>query len=163
MTPAAKSETTNTTGNGDGGAWAKDKLFGLRLDQTFPATKDKPSDPFLLIAGRIDGMVPTDLGEARHVALLVQYLDENGKPKGNPFKVGTLASAIADKIEQAVPDDFPAIVVAQVVESRFNNDALVLQWVASTDPDDVYDEFEVGPDVLDRVDRLRPTGERIGF
>lgn len=142
-------------------AWEKDKLYGVRLDQVFPATREQPSEHFLLIGGMIDGQIDTEIGKADHVSLLVQKLDEKGRPTGMPFKVGTLASAIAEKMRAAVPTDFPAIVQTMSVESRFGRDAFVLQHVGETDPSGLLAEFGVAGDTLKAIDQLRPPGERL--
>lgn len=157
---AKETKTTSSLVEPLSSAWERDKAFGLRLDQAFPAKKGEPGDPFLLLAGKIDGEIETEIGTATHTSLVVQRLDDRGRPAGMMFKVGTLASAIAEKINAAVPDDFPAIVQTMIVESRFQNDALVLQYVGETDPSALLDEFGIAGDVLAKAKRLgRPSEE----
>jgi hypothetical protein len=153
---AKETKTTGSLVEPLSSAWERDKAFGLRLDQAFPAKVGEPSAPFLLLAGKIDGEIETEIGTATHTSLVVQKLDDRGRPAGMMFKVGTLASAIAEKINAAVPDDFPAIVQTMVIPSRFEdrNDALVLQYVGETDPSALLDEFGIGGDVIAKTKRL---------
>lgn len=132
-------------------AWELDKLYGLRIDSAFAVTDEQPSKKFLVLGAKSDGVIETVLGDAEHVSLLVQELDEKGRATGMPFKVGTLASAIVEKMKAAAPGDFPAICQLMKVDSKFGKKALVIQHVGETDPSSLLDEFAVAGDTLAKV------------
>jgi len=69
--------------------------------------------------------IATSIGDARKTRMQVSRLDSPDVV----FEVATLASAIADKAEEASADDFPCVVQLRRVAGRFKSDALVLQWV----------------------------------
>jgi hypothetical protein len=105
------------------GMFDKDRLYGgERLDQRFEL-----GDEFILWGVEVmPDAVPTELGDATKTVLEVSTKD-------NPeerFKVGTLASAIAEKAKDAEPTDFPAIVRYEKVPGRFDSDAAVISFVA---------------------------------
>lgn len=109
------------------GMFDKDKEIGRQLEATF-----KAGDEFVLFDVVIQpDRVETAIGPARKTTLTVVKLDPNtGKEIGDKFEVNTLASAIADKAEDASPDDFPAVVAWMKVHSaNFNTDATVLQFI----------------------------------
>lgn len=105
----------------EGGMFGKDKEIGLRIDGEF----DLREDFILWDASVAPELVETQLGQTRKTILEVSRMDE----PDIRISCSTLASAIADKAEQATPADFPAVVQLRKVEGRFGNDALVLQYV----------------------------------
>lgn len=105
------------------GMFAKDRLYGgTRLDEW----TDLNTSFVLWGAHVLDELVPTSVGDARKSILLVATMD-------NPYLVdecGTLASAIAEKVDEADESDFPAIVQLMKVKSAtWQTDATVLQFV----------------------------------
>lgn len=138
-------------------AWELDKKYGTRITQAF-ALHEK----FLLLAGKIEpDPIVTVFGDANVASLLVQRLDAAGAPSQAPFKASAVASAIVEKIERAVPTDFPAIVMLLEVASSKNpgKTALVIQYVGDTD---LLAEFGVDAAAMGReLDNLRPVGDRI--
>lgn len=143
-------------------AFAKDKLFGKRIDEEFAEGQH-----FLLLGGMIEpDKIETEIGEAELAKLLVQRLDANDQPLGRPYVVGTLASAIVAKVKELQASDVPAIVeVRTVLSKRWKAKALVLQYVGSTDENDV-DEIagKFGVDLAEvarAVDGLRPEADRM--
>lgn len=116
--PKKEAEAPN---EGTGGMFGKDKEIGLRIDGEFDLR-----EPFILWDAAVaPELVDTTIGQARKTLLEVSRLDEPDQR----LACSTLASAIADKAEQATPGDFPAVVELRKVEGRFGNDALVLQYV----------------------------------
>jgi hypothetical protein len=139
------------------GAWTNDRKFGLRLDQTFEL-----NEPFVVLGGKVSpDPIETDIGPAVHTKLVVQRMDEKGHATGRIFEVGTLASAIAGKIEDSTPADFPAIVVLQKVPTKKGNDALVLTLAGEADPSALLDEYSIDGDALKRADQLRAPADRM--
>lgn len=109
------------------GMWEKDRLFGgKRLAEEFEL-----GEPFVLYAGKVVGSFETDLGTATKSVLTVQKYDPSAKDgTGEVFNAGTLASAIAEKLRDQEPSDFPAIVTtAKVPSSTDGQDAYVIQYV----------------------------------
>jgi hypothetical protein len=104
-----------------GGMFEKDKEIGLRIDTEF----DLREAFILWDAAVAPELVDTAIGKARKTLLEVSRLDEPDVR----LACSTLASAIADKAEQATPDDFPAVVELRKVASNYGNDALVIQYV----------------------------------
>jgi len=103
------------------GMFDKDKEIGNRIDTEFDLHED-----FILWHVVVDEKpVTTKIGDARKTLLTVSRLDEPDVQ----FECATLGSAIADKAEQAVPDDFPCVVQLRHVAGRFKSEALVLQFV----------------------------------
>jgi hypothetical protein len=102
------------------GMFDKDKEFGQNLINEVP--KD---EKFILWKATIDEeTVDTQYGDARKTRLIISRKDDPGEK----FEVTTLASAIADKAQDAVPEDFPAIVYWTEVDSNFGGKATVLQF-----------------------------------
>lgn len=104
-----------------GGMFDKDKEIGLRIDTEF----DLREAFILWDAAVAPELVDTTIGKARKTLLEVSRLDEPDQR----LSCSTLASAIADKAEQASVDDFPAVVELRKVAGRFGNEALVLQYI----------------------------------
>lgn len=120
-----------------GGAFAKDRLFGKRIDEEFAL-----GEHFQLLGGVIEAEpIETELGMAELAKLLVRRVDENDNPIGRPIIVGTLASSIVEKVKALTADDVPVLVeIRKVVSKRFKATALVLQYVGS---DDLTDESAI--------------------
>lgn len=109
-----------------GGMFKKDKEYGgTRLDEW--ATE---GEPFILFnAGIVSRDVETSVGKARRTALVVAALDKDGNAILPAETVFTLASAIADKVEDAEPTDFPSLVTTGTVASAtYETDAYVLSY-----------------------------------
>jgi len=144
------------------GAFGADKLYGNRMDQTFDA-----GERFLLVAAKVlENPIPTDIGDARKTEMLVAKLDTEGHPIGGAFKVGTLSSAIADKIDQLVTGELPAVVFWTKVRSKqFKTDATVLQYVGSPGVGNAEaEEFGINAADLGRLlDTARTPSESMGF
>lgn len=110
-------------------AWETDKLYGQRMDQVFDER-----EPFWLLGSRfVEGeTIETDIGPAQPVHLLVQKLDENDRPQGNPFEVNAIAKAIVDKMRKSTATDFPAKVVwFKAWSKKWKTNATVLQFAGS--------------------------------
>lgn len=139
----------------------RDQEFGgLRLDEEFPLTRvDHPkireeSEDFVILKckGVVARDVPTSQGAANKVAFVVARFSDPAKV----FEVNTFASAIVDKVEEALDEargdeaeafsDLPAIACLQRVQSSHNEkvNALVLCWRASLDMDPRGAEFMKG-------------------
>jgi hypothetical protein len=106
----------------------KDRLYGGdRLDETFQF-----GDKLILWGVEIlSDPVPTEVGDATKTILTVSRMEQPDEK----FKVGTLASAIADKAREAEESDFPAVVkYHQVTSERWGSDAAVLSLVEQYDP-----------------------------
>lgn len=109
------------------GMFDKDRMYGGdRLDEVFDL-----GDTFILWNVEIlDKRVPTDVGDATKTVLEVS---RESAPDEH-FKVGTLASAIAEKAADAEPSDFPTVVKLEKVHSaRWGTDALVISLVEPYD------------------------------
>ncbi len=105
-----------------GGMFAKDKEIGNRVDAEFDL-----GEHFILWSAVVQAeKVDTEIGKASKTVL------EVSRPESPDmrFECTTLASAIADKAAEAMTDDFPCVVELRKVESKYGNDALVLQWVS---------------------------------
>lgn len=113
------------------GMWDKDREYGSRLDEMFPVGSTGSSESFILWGATIDPeTVETANGAARRTRLQVA-------PVGAPtekVEATTLASAIADKVERARPDDFPVVACLRHVKSSFGGTALVVQLVRDYTP-----------------------------
>lgn len=149
-------------------AFGKDKLFGKRVDESFRVgTTEISGEPFLMLGALIEPeRIKTDIGDARLTKMLVQKLNEStGEPVGQPFEVGTLGSAIADKVEAMQPGELPAIVeVRKIVSKTWKTEALVLQFVSAVGEgvEDVYARYGLDRVSVDEAaDQLRPESERI--
>lgn len=107
------------------GMFDKDKEIGRVITSEF-----EKGEEFVLHSARVaDERIQTDLGPARKTLLLVQRLS-GGSVEGEPFETNTLASAIADKAEDASEDDFPCVVKWLEVPSKtYGTQATVLQYV----------------------------------
>lgn len=109
------------------GMFDKDRLYGgERLDQTFAF-----GDTFILWGVEVLAEpVPTEVGNATKTILTVSRKDAPGEQ----FKVGTLASAIADKARDAEESDFPAVVkYEQVTSEKWGTEAAVISLVEPYD------------------------------
>lgn len=107
------------------GMFDKDKEIGRILTSVYSY-----GDKFILRNATVEAEpVQTEIGPARKTVLETSPLD---KPQ-DVDTVSTLASAIADKAEQAEPDDFPCVVELLEVNSNFGNRATVLQFVRPWD------------------------------
>lgn len=113
------------------GMFDKDKEIGTPITDLFPLDESLAggieSRQFILWKAAVDSeTVETDLGAARKTRLVVSdFARPNDKQE-----VSTLASAIADKAEEAEPDDFPCVVkLMQVRSKKYGGSALVLQYV----------------------------------
>ncbi len=104
------------------GMFDKDKEIGRRIDHEFELGAE-----FIVWDAKIDTEeVSTSIGNARKTRLLVSTLRD---PR-TMFEAATLGSAIADKVAEATPLDFPAVVkLLKVPSSKSQNDALVIQFV----------------------------------
>lgn len=106
------------------GMFDKDKEIGLQLTNEFERGQE-----FVLHGAAVDAEpINTEIGPARKTRLRVAKLDGN-RQAGEPYEVGTLASAIADKAEEAEDADFPAVVKWLEVKSNYGGMATVLQFV----------------------------------
>ena len=131
------------------GMFKTDKAFGVDVTAAFPLQPRgvdangqlrQSSDPFLLwgarvLPDRVETRVDKEAGRtdpetwARKTLLVVSTIDQPAKHR----LVTTLASAIADKAEDAEPADFPCQVELREVDSSYNNPALVIQWLDDVD------------------------------
>lgn len=109
------------------GMFDKDKQFGNRLDTMFPL-----GTPFALFGAELTGeTITTKLGESEVAAVRVARLDGSATNAIPPvLEARTIASAIVDKVRDAEPDDFPALVELRRVPSSYGTSALVLQFLA---------------------------------
>lgn len=125
------------------GMFAKDIAYGGdRLDKMVvignrrDGVMTEPAEEVVLWDCRHVADVTTDLGVARKTELLISRIASDGTTlEDEPFAVGTLANAIADKIEQRAEGDLPAVVIFFVTPSSKseNNDATVMQFVRRWD------------------------------
>jgi len=107
------------------GMFDKDKEIGVILQNWIA-----PNTPFIIWGARIlREDFPTQIGNATQSGLRVSKVDT----PGDRYDVTTLASGIAAKVREAEPTDFPAIVQTIYVNSKFGNDALVLQFLKPYD------------------------------
>lgn len=103
------------------GMFDKDKEIGVILQNWV-----KDGSPFILWDARIIREdFPTALGNAVQSELTVSKLDA----PGDEYRVTTLASAIAAKVRESEPSDFPAVVQTAHVDSKWGRDALVLSYL----------------------------------
>jgi hypothetical protein len=113
------------------GMWSKDALYGgIRLDQTVTiGTGPDDSEKVLLLdAVIVSDEVPTDIGFATKTALLINKLSADGTTlEGSPIEVNCLAQSIAEKVKEKADGDMPIVVVFFKVETKFDNDATVMQ------------------------------------
>lgn len=133
------------------GMFDKDKMYsGKRLDLEF-----QQDEEFVLYdVPAIINDVPTDVGMARKTILTVATM---ASPK-EAFFVGTMASAVADKAEQAEASDFPAVVLWTKVHSEaFNTEALVLSFVRR------YDGEALSPEEVKALKATAPGVEDVPF
>lgn len=136
MAPTENVETTEnatTTAPAEGGAFAKDKLYGKRIDQEF-----MEGQPFLLLGGVLGDPIDTTIGTATPAKLLVRRVNDDLQGIGEPYVVSTLASAIVEKVRALGPEDVPAIVnVRTVTSKRRQAKALVMELYRTNDADEV--------------------------
>jgi len=103
------------------GMFEKDKEFGLRLDQAFDL-----KEQFIVWGATIsDKKMDTKIGDGTIATLTCSPMDD----PGDKLEYNTIASAIVEKVKLAEETDFPAVCELRRVKSRFNNDALVLQFI----------------------------------
>ncbi len=104
------------------GMFDKDKEIGTIITSFVPT-----NEPFILWDARIAREdYPTKLGLAVQCTLVVSRLSS----PGDKYDATTLASAIASKVREAEPDDFPAVVqLAEVPSPTYGGLALVLQFL----------------------------------
>lgn len=104
-----------------GGMFAKDKAIGLVLTEMVPQGEE-----FTLWGARVlDGTVPTRYGNAESAELEITR-----KGDREHMKVTTLGSAIVDKVKEAIPEDFPAVVMwTRVNTSAGQEQVLVLRFI----------------------------------
>lgn len=103
------------------GMFTKDKEIGNRVDGEYDL-----GEPFVLFDASVaPDLVDTAIGKARKTLLETAHLEAPDQR----IACVSLASAIADKAELAIPTDFPVVVELRKVPSNFGNDALVLQYV----------------------------------
>lgn len=116
------------------GMFDKDKVFAPdgRLDELYPPgpTDSREGSQIVLWAVEDKGDFETELGTARMTWLTVSDLLFPEAKK----VVGTLSSAIAEKVKEAESSDFPAVVKVLKVSSDKGNDAMVLNWLREYDP-----------------------------
>lgn len=133
------------------GMFTNDILYGgLRLDKEFRIGDLEGADPgekfILLDAHVLSTPVPTSIGDARKTVLRVHRLDpETNLPAGDVFDVGTLAQAIASKVDQKEDGDLPAVVRCHMAEARSEefSDATVMTFVSGYDgPSIDYKPFD---------------------
>lgn len=109
------------------GMFDKDKEIGTVITSLFTM-----GEPFILFAARIKREdFPTDIGPAVQTELRVAKREN----PTDTFIVTTLASAIATKVREAEPGDFPAVVCLNRVDSKkyAGRQALVLQFLKPWD------------------------------
>lgn len=111
------------------GMWEKDRAFGgTRLDKWI----DDDVSFIVWDASIVAEDIPTEIGVARKAELVVSSFTEPNLVE----KVGTLASAICEKVGLAEPSDFPAVVMTQHVEGKkYGKPAYVLSFVRPYDHD----------------------------
>lgn len=105
------------------GMFDKDKEIGTLITNWITM-----NTPFIVWSARItrDGDYPTKLGMATQSTFSVSRMDT----PGDRYDVTTLASAIAAKVREATPADFPAVVqLAEVNSPTYGGKALVLQFL----------------------------------
>lgn len=103
------------------GMFDKDKEIGIILQNWIPQ-----ETPFIVWDARvIRDDFPTTLGNATQVGMTVSRMDNPAER----YEVTTLASAIAGKVREAEPDDFPAVVQTAYVDSKYGREALVLSFL----------------------------------
>lgn len=122
------------------GMFDKDKVFAPdgRLDEKYPPgpTDSREGSQIVLWGVEDKGDFETELGTARMTWLTVSDL----LFPEDKVVVGTLGSAIAEKVKEAESTDFPAVVKVLKVSSDNGNDALVLNWIREYDPAIVAEE-----------------------
>lgn len=128
------------------GMFDKDRLYGgerltdhVKIGHTREGTRAEPEDVenvLLLDCVIVSEEVPTDIGLATKTELLLNKLSEDGTTlEGEPFKVNTLAQAIAEKAKAKTDGDLPAVVCFFVTPSGTEgySDATVMQFVRPWD------------------------------
>lgn len=117
------------------GMFDKDRLYGgERLDETFSF-----GDTFIVWGVEVlPDPVPTEVGNATKTILEVSKRDA----PADRFKVGTLASAIAEKAREAEASDFPAVVkYHQVTSEKWGTEAAVISLVEPYDASEAEAPF----------------------
>ncbi len=147
------------------GAFGKDKLYGLRIDEAFPGGEE-----FLLLGAHVTGeTIETKFGDAAVGRALVQRLDDKGVPTGSPFEVTTVASSVVDKLAAVTEGELeegPVCTIGTVDTKRSGTGkALVIQLVRTLKGgDDLLAAYGREQAEVSRLaDEARPVGERIGF
>lgn len=103
------------------GMFDKDKEIGLIITRYV-----QPGEEFILWGVRIlREDYPTDLGPAVQSELTVSKVSSPGER----YATTTLAQAIAAKVREADPGDFPAICSLAHVPTKWGQDALVIQFL----------------------------------
>lgn len=151
-------KTPTTSGSG---AWAKDQEIGNILGQMFESAGE--GSTFLLLGAKPGSSVKTRFGDADSVKMLVRKLDAAGNPTGPAFECSTVESAIASKLLQATPDDFPAIVRYHEVDSKQAGGGVahVLTFVRKPGEDataDLIESYGVSADAVKYADDLGGLG-----
>lgn len=102
------------------GMFDKDKAIGLVLTEMIPQGEE-----FTLWGARVlDGTVQTRFGNAETAELEVTRKGDRDR-----MKVTTLGSAIVDKVKEAEPSDFPAVVMWTRVSTQAREQVLVLRFL----------------------------------
>lgn len=147
------------------GAFDKDKLYGLRIDEAF-----HEGEEFLLLGASVTGeTIETRFGHAAIGRALVQHLDDRGVPTGSPFEVTTAASSIVDKLKAVTKEELaegPICVVAQVDAARSGTGkATVIQLVRTLKgEDDLLARYGVEKAELSKLgDAARPESDQIPY
>ena|SRR5205807_8717921 len=103
------------------GMFEKDKQFGLRLDQRFDL-----KEQFIVWGARIsDERIDTKLGPADVAIITASPMDD----PSDQLDYNTVATAIVEKVRNAEPPDFPAVCHLLKVPTKWDRDALVIQFV----------------------------------
>ncbi len=147
------------------GAFGKDKLYGLRIDEAFPKNEE-----FLLLGANVTGeTIETTFGDAPIAKALVQRLDDKGVPTGSPFEVTTVASSIVDKLSTVTAAELaegPICTIGQVDTKRSGTGkALIIQLVRTLKGgDDLLARYgREQAEVSKLADEARPSSERIPY
>jgi hypothetical protein len=115
------------------GMFDKDKSFGVDVTDMFAL-----KTPFYLwgaavlperVCTKLDNPEADPATWTRKTLLIVSSVDAPAQL----VEATSLASAIADKAEQAEPADFPCRVELRSADSSFGGTALVLQWLGDVD------------------------------
>lgn len=109
------------------GMFDRDKEYGTIITNFV-----KIGEPFILWSARIKrDDVQTSIGVASESELVISKTD---KPDER-FETTTLGSAIAGKVREAEPADFPAVVCLATVDTKYGKQATVIQYLKPYDND----------------------------